>query len=437
MAFVESEIIELKSEIVGSICKDIIAFANTCGGTLYIGVADDGSVVGIQNADKEILKLNNMIKDNIKPDLTMFIHYSTQDIDQNQIIIVTVQKGTDRPYYLADKGLKPAGVFVRNGTSSDPATDNAIRKMIKDTDGDSFESMRALEQNLTFEAAGAKFASNNIQFDSVKMKTLGMLSADGVYSNCAFLLSDQCISTIKTAVFAGSDKCNFQDRREFSGSIFKQMDDLYEYLDLQNHTKATFSGLYRTDLRDYPEEALREALLNSIIHRDYSINASTLVNVYEDRIEFISVGGLTSGIVLDDIMLGLSICRNPILAGIFYRLKLIESYGTGLPKIMDAYNACARKPKIEVTANAFKITLPNRNYTAYEIPVDNLPDCVCDSESQQVLDYAKRQGQITRGSVEDLLGVSQATSGRILKKLVEDGRIRRVGNGKTTHYKVE
>ena len=150
----------------------------------------------------------------------------------------------------------------------------------------------SLEQNLSFEAAEKQFEKQNIPFDTAKMQTLGMISADGIYSNVALLLSDQCPSTIKAATFSGEDKGSFQDRREFGGSLFQQMEELYSYLDLRNQTKATFDGLYRIDTRDYPEDALREALLNSLVHRDYSFRASTLVSVYADRIEFVSVGGL-------------------------------------------------------------------------------------------------------------------------------------------------
>lgn len=432
MAFVESEVVELKAEVVGDICKEVIAFANTKGGTLYIGVSNDGSVVGVKNADQVMLQLNNMIRDSIKPDVTMFVGYETQHVTDKDIIAVTIQKGTDRPYYLGSKGVKPSGVYVRNGTSSDPATDTAIRRMIKETDGDSFESMRSLEQNLSFEAAEKQFEKQNIPFDAAKMQTLGMISADGIYSNVALLLSDQCPSTIKAATFSGEDKGSFQDRREFDGSLFQQMEELYSYLDMRNQTKATFDGLYRIDTRDYPEDALREALLNSLVHRDYSFRASTLVSVYADRIEFVSVGGLPSGIELDDIMLGLSVCRNPKLAAIFYRLQLIEAYGTGMPKIMNAYTETELKPKIEVSSNAFKITLPNRNTGANhtETLVGTLK-----SEEKRILDFIGSHGHIVRSDVDRLLDVSQATANRILKRMVAEGLIYQDGNGRKTKYR--
>ncbi|MDR3905152.1 RNA-binding domain-containing protein [Evtepia sp.] len=432
MIFTESEVIELKSEVVSDLCKEVIAFANTKGGTLYIGVRNDGTVVGIEDADRVTLQINNMVRDSIKPDVTMFVHYETQAVGGKTILAVTVQKGTGRPYYLASKGLKPSGVYVRNGTSTDPATDTAIRKMIKETDGDCFEDMRSLEQNLTFQAASAQFAKCKVPFDASKMQTLGLVSPDGIYSNVAMLLSDQCSSTIKAATFSGIDKSEFQDRREFGGSLFSQMEDMYAYLDLRNRTKATFDGLYRHDARDYPEEALREALLNSLVHRDYSFSASTLISVYDDRIEFVSVGGLPNGIALEDILLGLSVCRNPKLAAVFYRLNLIEAYGTGMPKILKAYAGSGVKPKIEVSSNAFKITLPNRNSATRDLTA--VSDTT-KSKEEQILAWIEANGHIVRSDVDALLHVSQATANRILKRMVADGLLRQEGRGRGTRYK--
>ena len=431
MIFTESELVELKSEVVSDICKEVIAFANTKGGTMYVGVQDDGHILGVENADRVTLQINNMVRDSIKPDVTMFVRYETQEIDGKQIVAVTIQKGTDRPYYLGSKGLKPSGVYVRNGTSTDPATDTAIRKMIKETDGDCFEDMRSLEQNLTFKAATAQFSKSNVAFDEAKMQTLGLVSHDGIYSNAAMLLSDQCCSTIKAATFSGTDKSDFQDRREFGGSLFQQMEEMYSYLDLRNRTRATFEGLYRNDVRDYPEEALREALLNSLVHRDYSFSASTLISVYDDRIEFVSVGGLLGGISLDDILLGLSVCRNPKLAAVFYRLKLIEAYGTGMPKIIKAYAGSGLEPKIEVTSNAFKITLPNRNAVKKETNVADMPR----SNEERILSFVESNGHIVRSDVDVLLDVSQATANRILKRMVADGLLYQDGSGRKTKYK--
>ena len=148
--FLESETIELKLDYTDSIRKDIIAFANTSGGIIYIGIADDGTVVGVSSADLMIQRIANMARDAIRPDVTMFIHYDPLEAEGRSIVKISIQRGTGRPYYAADKGLRPSGVFVRLGTAAAPATEAVIRQMIKETDGDTYEDVRSLHQDLTF-----------------------------------------------------------------------------------------------------------------------------------------------------------------------------------------------------------------------------------------------------------------------------------------------
>ena len=124
------------------------------------------------------------------------------------------------------------------------------------------------------------------------------------------LLSDQCVHTIKPAVFDGSKKTVFRDRRELTGSLLKQSEDAFSYIDQYNRTRAEFNGLERTDRRDYPTEALRETLLNAVVHRDYATSSPTLISIFDDRIEFVSLGGLVRGITFNDIMPGVSVLRN-------------------------------------------------------------------------------------------------------------------------------
>lgn len=210
MVFQERETVELKSIVVDDIKKGIIAFANCEGGKLYIGVQDDGTVIGVDDPDGITLQISNMVRDAIKPDLTMFLHYKTLNEDGKQIVAIDIQQGTERPYYIAKKGLRPEGVFVRQGYSSVPATNTAIRRMIKETDGDHFEEMRSLEQDLTFEVARKEFFERNILFGDSQMKTLGIMTHDGVYTNLGLLLSDQCVHTIKAVAFEGTTQRNLR-----------------------------------------------------------------------------------------------------------------------------------------------------------------------------------------------------------------------------------
>ena len=427
MDFVESKLVELKETIVDDIKKEVIAFINSEGGNLYVGVADDGHVIGLDDPQSDLLRLTNMIRDTIKPDATMFVECQIEKIDTKDIVRVQVQKGTHAPYYLVGKGIRPEGVFVRQGTSSVPASEDAIRRMIKESDGDCFETMRSLNQDLSFETLTEECSGRDIVLGAPQMVSLGIKTPDGVYTNLGLLLSDQCTHTIKTALFSGVKKEQFQDRKEFSGSILQQMNDAYAFIDLNNKKKSTFSGLHRIDQRAYPEIAVREALLNSLVHREYSFSSSTLISIFSDRIEFVSLGGLVKGLTLKDIMLGISQCRNEKLAAVFYRLQLIEAYGTGIPKIIESYEGCSCQPKIESSDNAFKITLPNRNQDLAYLPETT-------KSERAVLAFAGEKGKLQRIDVEEKLGVSRSRANHILKQLLDKGMLKPVGNGRNRQY---
>lgn len=171
----ESEHIEYKSQMVDDIYKEVIAFANADGGVIYIGIDDQGHVTGIDNIDETYTRLTNGIRDAIHPDVTMFVRYVLQD---NKVIRIEVGEGSYKPYYLKAKGMKPTGVYVRQGTSSVPASPEQIRQMIKESDGDNFEDDRCLDQDLTFEAAKAAFQQYGVEFSVGKYRALGITKND-------------------------------------------------------------------------------------------------------------------------------------------------------------------------------------------------------------------------------------------------------------------
>ena len=335
-------------------------------------------------------------------------------MEGKHVVEIHVTTGTNRPYYLREKGLKPSGVYVRKGSSTQPMTEEGIREMIIENSGRSFESCRSMNQELTFKEFTAQMEARSIAIGSAQMKTLKLIGEDGLYTNLALLLSDQCETTIKVALFQG-------------------------IIDLVNRTKASFSGLNRTDKRDYPEEAVREALLNSVVHRDYSFSASNLINIYEDRMEFVSLGGLVSGLELESIFLGVSQSRNPNLAACFYRMRLIESYGTGIGKIQRAYKSEPLQPEFETAKGVFRVTLPNRNETeksgreftqAESLKTKKNPG----KQQQKVLDFVSKNGKITRKQVEELIGSGSTKAFKLIKELCEKGQMKAQGAGKHSYY---
>lgn len=428
MKLYENETVELKEIYTADLKKEIIAFANTNGGTIYIGVHDSGEIIGVDNADFVMQQISNSLRDSIRPDVSMFTNIELLQEENKFFIKLTVTQGTKRPYYLSDRGLKPTGVYVRTGTTSAPASEDAIRMMIKMTDGDSFEANRSLVQELTFNRLNEELKKRGLDFTEVQMRNLGILSSDDIYTNMGLLVSDQCKHSIKFAIFQGTDKLVFKDRKELTGSLFAQLTDAYKTIDFYNGTKATFHELLRTDERDYPEDSVREALLNAIVHRDYSFSGSTFINLYSDRLEIISLGGLVSGLSLEAAMLGASQPRNEKLASLFYRMKLIEAYGTGISKIISCYKGLPVQPKFENVEGAFRVVLPNIH--AQEVSAEN-------GKYLPIIRLFEKQKEITRSDVEEALGIGTTHAINMLKEMQEKEFITKVGRGRLTRYVVK
>ncbi len=424
----ENENTEFKSALTGDIYKEVIAFANNGGGVIYIGVDDNGNETGVADVDETYTRLTNGIRDAISPDVTVFSKYS---LNENNVIKIEISEGARKPYYLKSKGIKPSGVYVRQGASSVPASEDQIRLMIKMSDGDSFEGIRSLNQELTFASAKQAFEKYGVEFSENKYRVLGITTdSNDLYTNLGLLLSDQCRHSIKAAVFADEDNTSFLDSKEFTGSILRQLDDAYSYLMLNNRNNAEFKGLERVEHYSYPQEALREALLNALVHRDYAFSGSIIININESQIEFISLGGLLPGLSAEDIQNGISQPRNPKLAEVFHRLRLIESYGTGIRRIFTLYRDCEKKPEIIVTPNTFKLILPNQNYYS----TDKSEEKALNDQQRTILQYIERNGAITEETAQKLLGVKRTRAYVILKEMRDNGLIVVQGRGQNKKY---
>ena len=243
----------------------------------------------------------------------------------------------------------------------------------------------------------------------------------------------------------------FRDRAEFEGSVLEQFDKALAFLEKHQSMRSVFQGAKRIDIPDYPMMAVREGLTNAVVHREYSSTGPILMSIFADRLEILNQGGLLPNFTIDEVLRGVSEQRNEKLAAVFYRLGLLEGYGSGYSRMLSAYAGTGKKPEISVTRFSFMLTLPNvnggledvsgraviREQPQQVVPAFSLEDLSerARERMQKVLQRCRHQPQITRAEAQDLLGVSQSTATLLLNAMVQRGLLVSVGSGPTKAYR--
>lgn len=420
----ENESIEFKREYTENIYKEIVAFLNSYSGTIFIGYDDDGTLIGLTNSKEIEEKISNEIAGKITPDCSIFVSINNCSLDDKQYITINVSKGIN-VYSLKEKGILK-GTYVRNGLCSIPATEETVKQMIIKNSNLSYETSISTNQNLTFNYISDAFNEININInDNNIKKNLHLLDEHEKLTNLALLLSDQNPFTIKVAAYESIQKTNFLDRKEFGGSLLEIYDKTLDYLKLNSATYGLIDNSIRKDIEEYPEFILREIILNSLIHRDFSTLTSNIINIYKnDGIEFISYGSLYGNITIDDVLAGLSTSRNPFLQSIFMRLKRVEAIGSGLRRVNSYYINKNLNFELAALPSSFIVKLPR-------ITVMNQKD---NDDNKIIINYLTKYGEITRKDAEQLIKKEKTATAFILNKMIEDNIIEKIGNGPSTKY---
>ena len=357
MKYLETSTVELKRELTDDIKKEILAFLNSSGGVIYIGITDDGKATKLKRKELDEIdkKVTNWIREAFYPVPSNCISVA---INKDNILEIRILEGSLKPYYLKEKGPKPSGVYIRVGSTTRKATDDEILRMIMKTRGYNFEEDISDEQELTFDILNETFKNNKLSLTNRNKISLGMVSKDGAYTNLALLLSDQSPIVVKLAEY--DSKLNFRIKKSFKGSLVKILYDIEEQCDRLNDTYVEISGesFKRIETKSYPGASLREIVLNAFCHCDYFIRSNIKIEFYEDKCKITSPGSIFNA-SLEDILKGVQTYRNPKLVNVFDKLGLIENYGTGIPRTLEAYKDYPDEPFFEATENFFIVTLPN------------------------------------------------------------------------------
>lgn len=431
----ESVTREYKRKFSDKDLKEIVAFLNTKGGILYIGIEDNGKICGIENIDTDSLKIKDKIKDGILPSVMGLFEVQILTEETKAYIKITVAKGNETPYYIKAYGISEKGCYVRNGSSSDPMPTSMIDELYAKRVRNSLSRIISPRQDLTFSQLKIYYQEKGLTINDKFLNNLELLTEDGRYNYNAYLLADDNGVSMKVAVYNGVDKYDLIENSEngyhsLINSTYKVLDKLDKY----NTTHAKITGkANRDEWQNIDKVALREAVINAIIHNDYVLNeVPPVFEIYDDRLEITSRGGLPIGMTEEDFYAGISNPRNKVLMRVFKDMDLVEHLGSGMGRILKKYD----KSIFEIKENYIKITFKFENYKDNDSNGTQM-ERKWNANGTLIIDYLKENKKITAKIARELLGLGKSQTYRILDELQKDDVIVKMGKSRGTYYRLK
>ena len=372
--------LEVETRKPKSWLKSVSAFANGIGGTLLFGVDDTGKVIGLDAIQEKADKISELIKTKIDP-VPVFI-LTSKIIDEKEILSLVVHSGHNTPYYYSNDGNNIA--YIRIGNESVQTNASMLNELILKGKGQTYDSLptQYLKSDFSFTLFEATFRQQtNIRIEPEDYYSFGLTTIDNYLTNTGLLLADQSVlqhsrlfCTRWNGLAKGSIFDDAIDDKEFAGNLIYLLQSGASFC--KTNTKIRWGKLAdrRIEKPDYPERAVFEALVNSLIHRDYLILGSEVhIDIYDDRMTIISPGGMYDGRLIQNLDVSeiSSNRRNPVIADVFHRLQYMERRGSGLRKIKDEYQKSVTynqsfEPKFESSHSHFCITIYNLNFGIIE-----------------------------------------------------------------------
>lgn len=409
----EAKNLEYKENLNKTYLKTVSAFANYGDGVIVFGIDDDRKVIGIDRPEEKCLDIENQINDSIRPKPSFSLK-----INEDTTICLTVAKGSDTPYRYNGKCYK------RNDSSTIEADALEENRLVLEGMHLSFEEVASKEQNLTFSLLGLEItkALKLSEFNMDSLKSLN-LYGEGGYNNAAALLADENSFGGLDIVVFGYTINEFKKRITLNGiSLLKQYEEALKVFE-DEYIIERIDGGFRKKYERIPYEAYREAIANSLIHRAYDVKANTKVEMYPDKIVVTSPGGLVRSITKEAFEKGsYSALRNPIVANVFHRLKIVEAFATGIKRINGSYASSQKKPSFDVGDSFISVTLPVKE----EIELS--------ANEKNVLILMNGSLDYTRGDLEKASRIGKASLIRVLNSLIEKGLVVKKGAARSSFY---
>ncbi len=336
----ETNRIENKEQLNEDFEQEVIAFLNYKeGGIIYVGINKNGQVVGVEDVDLTQLQIKDRIKNNIQPSTLGLFDVTVETIDNKEVIKVIISSGTEKPYYLRKKGRTPEGCYIRVGSSKERMTERMIDDMYAKRIKNTLKEIDSPRQELTFNQLKIYYEEHGLKLNDNYLQNLDLLTSEGKYNYNAFLLADENNVSIKLVKYVGTNKLELLENLEFGNRcLITATQRILDRLDVENTTYAKIEYFGRKEQEKIDSKALKEAVINAIVHNDYSYGNSPIIELYSDRIEITSAGGLPQELSQEEFLEGVTAPRNKELIRVFKDVDLIENIGSGVLRILDAYD---------------------------------------------------------------------------------------------------
>lgn len=439
----ETNRIEYKQELTDDLDleKEVIAFLNYHeGGIIYFGVDKTGRVVGVADIDGDMLKIKDRIRKNILPSPMGLFDVMVETMDSIKVIKVFVASGSEKPYYKAKYGMSTKGCYIRMGTAAEPMTTDQIENLFSRRVHNSIKNILSPRKDLTFSQLRIYYEEKGLRLNDNFLRSLELLTDDGQLNYAAYLLADENGNSMKLAKYAGTDRYELVSNNEYGYCcLLTATQKVLDKLDVENKVSTIITPTGRHDTPQWNKIAIREALINAVVHNDYTYGAPSKVELFSDHIEITSIGRIPDGLSKDDFFNGVSMPRNKELMRVFRDVEMVEALGSGMLRIMRTYG----RENFEFGDNfiRFKVKFGDLGHDRENV-VENQANVRKDvrkelSERQLIiLDIIRADVQIGIEEMSVKMSVNEKTVRRDINILKQYGLLTRIGGRKNGYWQL-
>jgi len=445
----ENNRIEYKQELTADLEKEIVAFLNSKeGGVLYIGIDKTGNTVGVADADDLQLRIKDRLKNNILPLCMGLFEVVHETKGGKDVVKVNVASGSEKPYYIKRKGMSEQGCYIRIGSAAEPMPVVMIEELFSKRTRNSLGKIVSNRQDLSFEQLKIYYDTQGFKLNEKFLRNLDLYTPENQFNYVAYLLADNNAVSMKVAKYAGTDKTDLIENVEFGYcSIIKATHSILDKLDIENKTFVKITGAAeRLQKQMIDKTALREALINAMVHNDYTSEVPPVVEIYSDRLAITSYGGLVHGLNKEEFFAGRSMPRNRELMRVYRDLRLVEQLGSGIHRILKAYD----KSIFKFSGNFLEICFPFEHDYNKEENEGSQKSSQKGSQkgsqkssqkgsqksSQMIIDLIGKDPNITTTAMAEELNISRRAIAKHIASLKEQNKIKRIGPDKGGYWEI-